>query len=84
MHENFTGIRIVKAFSMEENETERFKDMNKSYFKSLIKALRAELLMTPLMEAVALIIGCGFLIICLAKNIMFDQIVAIGIAAVFA
>ena len=83
MHENFTGIRIVKAFNMEEEETKRFVDINRNYFSSVIKALKAELLMTPMMEAVAVVLGVVFLVVCYARGIRFSQIAPIGFAAIF-
>lgn len=84
MHENFTGIRVVKAFNMEKKESERFEAMNKSYFRSIIKALRAELLMTPLMEAVALVLACVFLVLYCTRGMKLYQIFPIGLASVVA
>ncbi len=83
MHEIFTGIKVVKAYSMEDHESVRFRDMNAHYFRHYIKALRAELLMTPMMEAVAIIIGCAFIIVCYALDVRLSQIIAIGVPAVF-
>jgi ATP-binding cassette, subfamily B, bacterial MsbA len=82
MHENFTGIRVVKAFDMEQAEQQRFCGLNSHYFRSVIKALRAELLMTPLMEALALLLGVVFFVVCYARGILLSQIVPIGFAAV--
>ena len=84
MQENFTGIRVVKAYNMEEYETERFGRMNKQYFSALIKALRAELLMTPLMEFVGVACGCAFLVLCQERGVKLYQIVPMGAAAFFA
>ncbi|MDI6774363.1 MAG: ABC transporter ATP-binding protein [Verrucomicrobiota bacterium] len=84
MHENFTGIRVVKAFDMEAREAARFREMNKSYFRSVIAALRAELLMTPLMEGLAILMGCLFIVVCYARGVRLYQILPIGAAAVFA
>lgn len=81
MHENFTGIRVVKAFHTETAEAARFHKMNASYFRSVIKAVRAELLMTPLMEAVALVMACGFLVFCYARAVRLYQIIPVGLAA---
>jgi subfamily B ATP-binding cassette protein MsbA len=81
MHENFTGIRVVKAFDMEKQEVERFTDMNKDYFTSIIGSLRAELLMTPAMECVGVILACVFIIACFVKGITLSQIMPIGLAA---
>jgi len=84
MHENFTGIRVVKAFHMEEKEYERFQLMNAGYFRSVIKALRAELLMSPAMEAVAGLLALAFVVLCYVKEITIDQIIAVGLAAIMA
>lgn len=83
MHENFTGIRVVKAFNMEEHESKRFHEMNRSYFKAVIKALRAELLMTPLMECVGVFMACVFFVVCKIQGIQLSQIIPIGVAAFF-
>lgn len=83
MHENFTGIKVVKAFHMEAHESGRFKAMNADYFTSVIKALRAELLMTPLMECVGVILVCVFFVACYLHGVALSQIAPIGIAAFF-
>lgn len=84
MHENFTGIRIVKAFHTEERELKRFEGMNAGYFKSTVRALRAELAMTPVMEAMAGILFCGFLVYCFSKQISLSQIFPFILASVVA
>jgi len=83
MHENFTGIKVVKAFDMEKEEASRFAGVNARYFRSVVKALRAELLMTPLMEAVAVLLGCAFLVACYARGVTLAQILTIGAAGIF-
>lgn len=82
MHENFTCIRIVKAFNMEKSESARFARMNKGYFQAIIKALRAELLMSPLMEGVALLLVCAFAIVCCVRGVLLSDILPIGFAGV--
>ncbi|OGV59455.1 MAG: hypothetical protein A2283_09290 [Lentisphaerae bacterium RIFOXYA12_FULL_48_11] len=84
MHENFTGIRVVKAFHMEQKEYERFQVMNASYFRSVIKALRAELLMSPAMEAVAGLLALAFVVLCHFKGVTIGEIIAVGMAAIMA
>ena len=83
MHENFTGIKVVKAFDMEKEESLRFAGINARYFRSIIKALRAELLMTPLMEAVAVLLACAFFAVCYVRGVTFSQILTMGAAGVF-
>ncbi len=84
MHENFTGIRIVKAFHTEDRERGRFADMNASYFKSIIRALRAELAMHPFMQAVGGLLFLSFMIYCFSRQIALFQIIPFILASVVA
>ena len=84
MEENFTGIRVVKAYNMEAAESARFQVLNDSYFAAIIKALRAELMMTPMVEFVGITLFCAFLVLCYARGVRLDQILPMGGAAVFA
>jgi len=81
MHENLTCIRVVKAFHMEEAEAARFRETNKRYFKTVMRAVRVELGIGPLMEAVGILLGCVFLVICFARNLSLAAIIPIGAAA---
>ena len=80
MHENFTGIRVVKAFNTEEAEAERFRRMNGRYFQSVLRALRAELLMSPLMEIVITLLACCFAVTCFIYKITLEQITIVSVA----
>jgi len=84
MHESLTGIRVIKAFHTESQEEERFRRENRDYFRKVIKALRAELLMTPLMEFVGIICVCVFLAFCFAQGIRLSEIIPMGAAALMA
>jgi len=84
MQENFTGIRVVKAFDMEDAEVQRFNAMNHNYFRTTMKALRAELMTAPLMESVSFSAACAFLVFCYARGIQLSQIIPVGGAAVIA
>ncbi|MBO4631424.1 MAG: hypothetical protein J5858_05835, partial [Lentisphaeria bacterium] len=50
MHEVLSGIVVVKAYHAEEREIAKFGQVNRKYFKTLIKALKQQLFMQPLME----------------------------------
>jgi len=50
LSETISGVRIVKAFSMEDYETNRFKIQNQRYFRYLMKATKRMLLSTPISE----------------------------------
>jgi subfamily B ATP-binding cassette protein MsbA len=82
MHETITCVKVVKAYNTEEAESKRFNEINTKYFYTVIKALRAELLMSPLMEGIGMVLGMAFLVLCYAQGIKFSQIVPIALAAV--
>ena len=84
MQEVFTGIRVIKAFHTETEEANRFRELSLAYFKMVVKALRAELFMAPMMEIVGVVCACAFLVFCYARGIQLSQIVPIGAAAILA
>jgi len=53
--ETITGIRIVKAFSMEEYELDRFKNHNQKFYKLLMKSLKRMIAIRPVTELIATI-----------------------------
>lgn len=55
LHESFTGVRIVKAFGMEEYEKKRFARQNAAVLDNQLKALRIDALSSPLMEFIGAI-----------------------------
>ncbi|MBI1871082.1 MAG: ABC transporter ATP-binding protein [Chlamydiae bacterium] len=52
LHETITGIRVVKAFSMEGYEIERFRVENHHFFKSMIEAIRSAEATRPVIEVI--------------------------------
>jgi subfamily B ATP-binding cassette protein MsbA len=82
MHENLTCIRVVKAFHMEAHEAVRFGETNKRYFKTIMRALRVELLMGPVMEATGILLGCAFLVLCFARGLRLSEIIPVAAAAI--
>ena len=64
LHETITGQRIVKAFSMEKYENERFNAENEEMFRIIMKRTKIRALSHPVMEiiggiAIAVIIWYG-------------------------
>jgi subfamily B ATP-binding cassette protein MsbA len=53
LHETITGIRIVKAFTMEEYEKKRFADENNRFFTTVLKRMIIRALSHPVMELIA-------------------------------
>jgi subfamily B ATP-binding cassette protein MsbA len=50
LQETLSGVRVVKAFGMEEFETRRFEEANHRHTRSLLKVRRLGALATPLAE----------------------------------
>lgn len=55
LQEGLTGIRIVKGFTREEKEGQRFDTINQAYFRNWMKATQVSAMTTPVMEAVGVI-----------------------------
>lgn len=84
MHENFTSIRVIKAFHTESYEEERFRRFAERYFRQILKASMAELLMPPMMEIVGVVGICAFLSYCYVIKVPLEQILPMVAAALFA
>jgi ATP-binding cassette, subfamily B, bacterial MsbA len=50
LNETITGIRIVKAFAMEDYEKSRFQDVNQRLFNAFMKRFKVRALSNPVME----------------------------------
>ena len=48
--ETITGVRIVRAFSMEEYEMEKFSNQNRDFFKVMMKSIKRTAMLGPLTE----------------------------------
>lgn len=60
LHENITGIRVVRAFAREDFERRRFKSENDKYFKTTLASVRVRAFFIPL---IAFLIGLGTVLI---------------------
>ncbi|WP_176014305.1 ABC transporter ATP-binding protein [Victivallis sp. Marseille-Q1083] len=77
MHEVFTGILVVKAYNTAEREEQRFRQINRKYFRTIVHALKLQLLMAPLMEVVAVAATLVFLLYAYRSGIKLEQLVAL-------
>lgn len=75
MEETFTGIRVVKAFNMEQSEVEKFKRINKSVFDFFRKTIRVTIVQRPLIEIFGAV-GAGLAIWFGYNNLPPDRFVA--------
>ncbi len=58
--ENFTGVRVVRAYAQEEAEMAAFNNLNRQYAERNLSLVRIDALMRPLMQ---FLIGFGFVLI---------------------
>lgn len=61
LQESISGIRVTRAFSMEDAEIARFKEENKRFFKIKMKGVKLDDISAPLNEFLGAI-GIGFVI----------------------
>lgn len=60
--EMLTGIRVVKALSLEDEQTRRFRSFSKDLIRSAIKSVKAKEQINPIIETFSML-GMGVLII---------------------
>ncbi|MBQ9432251.1 MAG: ABC transporter ATP-binding protein [Kiritimatiellae bacterium] len=84
MHENLTCIRVVKAYHTEQYESESYRKVNGRYVKSLLRALRVELLITPSVEAVGVCLLFAFIIYCFMRKLAISEIVPLFVPFIVA
>ncbi len=84
MHEVFTGIIVIKAYNTEKMEMNRFRDANRKYLRTVIHALKLQLLMAPLMESVAVASTMVFLIYSYSRGVTLTELAALLVPAFMA
>ncbi len=60
--ETISGVRVVKAFGMEDYETNRFKGQNQDFYKIKMKTVRRTLMISPITELIGAFCGAGILL----------------------
>jgi ATP-binding cassette subfamily B protein len=58
--ENFTGVRVVRAYAQEDAEIAAFSELNREYAERNLSLVRIDAMMRPLMQ---FLIGIGFVLI---------------------
>jgi subfamily B ATP-binding cassette protein MsbA len=61
LEEAVGGIRIVKAFGMQLFEIGRFRDINQSYYRAILKQARVRILNSPINEFLGTVAGVTIL-----------------------
>lgn len=57
LHETLAGIKIVKAFGMEDYENKKFTDQTKKFFRRILVKVRIRTIAGPSTEFIAVIVG---------------------------
>ena len=88
LHETISGIRIVKAFGMEEYEGRRFASKNRQLFNSLMRSIKTSALSHPVMETISmlgtsLVILYGLYAIIVSKTMSPGDFFSFTVALVF-
>jgi ATP-binding cassette subfamily B protein len=60
--ENFSGVRVVRAYAQEDAEIAAFNELNRQYAERNLSLVRIDAIMRPLMQ---FLIGMGFVLIIL-------------------
>jgi subfamily B ATP-binding cassette protein MsbA len=72
LHENFTGIRIVKSFAMENKEIDKFKRETRALFDIAMKDLRIIALSSPVIEFIGGV-GIAYIIFYSGSEILLGE-----------
>lgn len=57
LYETIIGVRIVKAFNMEDYEVNRFNQVNRDYYKVAMKSIKRNLILSPATEFLGALAG---------------------------
>ncbi len=57
LHETISGVKIVKAFGMEEYENGKFREQTEKFFRMFLKMVRIRNAASPITEFLSVIVG---------------------------
>jgi subfamily B ATP-binding cassette protein MsbA len=66
LHETISGVRVVKAFSMEDYEAKKFENQNEQFYRLTMKSAKRMTVVSPITEFVGML--CIGLILWIAGN----------------
>lgn len=81
LHETISGVRVVKAFSMEPYETKKFEDQNNVFYKLAMKAVKRMTVVSPITEFVGIL--CIAIILWIAASRIISGELSAGAFATF-
>ncbi|MBO5723871.1 MAG: ABC transporter ATP-binding protein [Lentisphaeria bacterium] len=75
MHEVLSGIIVVKAYHAEKRENARFTAVSETYFQTVVRAIRYQLMMQPLMEVVCVSSTLIFLVFSYSQGVSVAELI---------
>ena len=75
IHEVLTCIRVVKAYNTEEFENEKYRESNRTFLSSILRAVRWGLFVGPTVETVGILLLCAFLVCCFAAHVTLAKVI---------
>lgn len=81
LYETISGIRIVKAFSMEDYEIDKFEHQNKDFYKISMKSVKRMIAIAPLTEFIGTL--GGVIVLVLGGREVIKGTVSFGIFILF-
>ena len=82
LQETITGAKIVKAYGMEENESNRFNEQAKAVFSRVMKVTRASAAIDPIVVSISFVGLSLALLYARWAGMTFDQFFTFGAALV--
>lgn len=79
--ETISGVRILKAFSTEKYEIERFRQQNQSFYRVKMKSLVSMMLVSPITEIAGAI--CGMIILMILGKDVLEGKISFGVFLFF-
>ncbi len=74
IHELLTCVRVVKASDTEEMENGRYRELNDSFLKSTLRAVRLGQFVGPSVESVGIMMICAFVAWCFFAHVTLAKI----------
>lgn len=81
LHETISGIRVVKAFSMEDYEAKKFKDQNYQFYRLAMKSIKRMSVVSPITEFAGMF--CVAIILWIAGKEIISGALSAGAFATF-
>jgi len=73
LHETITGVKIVKAFGMEEYENKKFNVQTQKFFKLYLKITRIRNTASPATEFLSVVVG-GAMVYFGGQLVLIDKV----------